>query len=120
MNVSIINKSIVKSEVLDILAKELPAIISGLLEVPGGQLAILKPDQVSLDFSQASVRDVGSDIRINIFARKNDPRALAGKKLTKAILEKTVASVAETGKEHSVSIRLYLMDINVAEYSPSN
>ena len=51
MNVSIINKPNVKSSVLDELAKELPAIIAEVMQVPGGNLALLKPEQVSLEFS---------------------------------------------------------------------
>ena len=120
MKVSIISKSSVKDETLDVLANELPVILSEMLEVPGGNLAILKPGQVSLEFSQASARDVGSDIRVNVFARKNDPRSSAENKLTKAILEKLVTSIAKTGEEYSVSIRLYLTQIGAAEYSPSH
>lgn len=117
MNVSIVNKESVKGGVLDDLARELPVIISEVLEVPGGKLAILKPEQVSLEFSQASARDVGSDIRIMVFARSNDPRASTEKNLAREILEKIVALVARSGENYSLSIRLYLMEIGVAEYS---
>ena len=117
MNVTIVNKASVKGGVLDDLARELPVIISEVLEVPGGKLAILKPEQVSLEFSQASVRDVGSDIRIMVFARSNDPRASTEKNLAREILEKIAALVAKSGENYSLSIRLYLMEIGVAEYS---
>lgn len=116
MNVSIVNKSNVKSSLLDNLARELPVIISEVLEVPGGKLAILRPEQVSLQFSQASSRDVGSDLSIMVFARSNKPRSLTEKKLAKAILEKVVALVATSGEKYSVNIRLYLMEIGVAEH----
>ena len=43
MNATIIHKTNVKSGVLDDLAKKLPGIIADKLEVPGGNLAILKP-----------------------------------------------------------------------------
>lgn len=118
MNVSIIYKSNVKNGVLDDLARELPAVFSGVLEVPGGKLAILKPEQVSLQFSQASPRDVGSDIRVMVFARTNTPRALTEKNLAKEILNKVIALVTTSGEKYSVNIRLYLMEIGMAEHSP--
>ena len=117
MNTSIIYKPLVSNEVLDALANELPAIIAAALEIPGGRLAILKPEQVSLEFSQASPRDVGSDIRIMVFARSNDPRASTENNLAKSILEKVITLVEKSGGKHSVNIRLYLMEIGVAEYS---
>lgn len=118
MNVSIVYKSKVKSSVLDDLAGELPVIFSEVLEVPGGKLAILKPEQVSLQFSQADARDVGSDIRVMVFARTNIPRASTEKNLAKEILKKVIAVTATSGEKYSVNIRLYLMEIGVAEYSP--
>lgn len=116
MNVSIVNKYNVKSEVLDDLAAALPVIISEVLEVPGGKLAILKPEQVSLEFSQASARDVGPDIRIMVYARSNAPRAATENILAKTILEKVITSVAKHGDDYSVNVRLYLMDIGLAEH----
>ena len=118
MNASIINKPNVKSIVLDELAMELPVIIAEVLEVPGGNLARLKPEQISLEFSQANSRDVGSDIRIMVFARSNDPRTSTENDRAKAILEKVVALIAKTGEECSVDIRLYLMEIGAAEHPP--
>lgn len=117
MNVSIVTKSNVTSEVLDTLSKELPAIISGLLEVPGGYMALLKPEQVSLKFSQASIRDVGSDIRIKILASSNEPRLSSKHTLARDILEKVVSSFSKFAEEYSVDIRLYFMEIGVAEHS---
>ena len=118
MNVSIISKSDVKGSVLDEMAKGLPTIISGVLEVPGGKLAILKPEQISLEFSQASSRDVGSDIRIVAFARSNDPRSSTENELARTILEKVVAMIAQFGEEYAVDVRLYLVEIGAAEYAP--
>lgn len=118
MNVSIINKSNVTGGTLDDLAKELPVIISGVLEVPGGKMAIVKPEHVSLEFSQASVRDVGADIRIMVFARSNDPRTSAENILAMEILERVIALIKKSGGEYSVDIRLYLMEIGVALHSP--
>jgi hypothetical protein len=118
MNVLIINKADVKDGALDDLARELPFIMSGVLEVRGGNMAILKPEQVSLEFSQASVRDVGADIRIMVFARSNEPRKSSENGLAKAILEKVIALVGKSGDTYSVDIRLYLMEIGVANYLP--
>ncbi len=117
MNASIINKSNVKDSVLDELAKELPVIIADILEIPGGHLALVKPEQISLEFSQASLRDVGSDIRIMVFARSNTPRTTTEKKMSKEILEKVISLIATSGEEYSVDIRLYLMAIGAAEYA---
>lgn len=119
MNVTIVNKSHVKSDVLDSLATELPSIMSEVLEIPGGKVAILKPEQVSMEFSQASARDVGSDIKIMVFARKNNPRSSTENDMAKEILEKVVALIAKSGEKYSLNIRLYLTDIGVAEYSVS-
>ena len=118
MNVLIINKTKVKDVTLDGLANELPVIISGVLEVPGGNMAILKPEQVSLEFSQASARDVGADIRIMVFARSNNPRISTETIRAKEILEKVVALIKKLGEEYSVDIRVYFMEIGAAIYSP--
>jgi hypothetical protein len=117
MNVSIVSKSVVKNNVLDELAKGMPTIISGVLEMPGGKLAILKPEQISLEFSQASTRDVGSDIRIMAFARSNDPRSSTETELARTILEKVVTLISKAGEEYSVDVRLYLIEIGAAEHS---
>ena len=116
MNATIIYKANVKSIVLDELAKELPVFIADVMAVPGGNVALLKPEQVALEFSQASIRDVGSDIRITIFARSNDPRASTGNDRAKAILEKAIALITTSGEECSVDIRLYLMEIGAAAH----
>ena len=116
MNASIIYKTNVKNAVLDALVKELPVIIAEVMEVPGGNVARLKPEQVSLVFSQASSRDVGSDMRIMLFARSNDPRTSTGNDRAQAILEKVVAVNSKCGEECSVDIRLYFMEIGTAEH----
>ncbi len=115
MNVSIVYKDKISNEVLDDLAKELPVIISGVLEVPGGNLAILKPEQISLVFSEASVRDVGSDIKIMLFARSNNIRAKSENKRSKAILEKVHDLIVRHNQDYSLNVRLYLMEIGAAE-----
>jgi hypothetical protein len=117
MNASIINKSVVKSSVLNLLATELPVIMSDVLSVPGGNLARLSPEQVSLEFSQASARDVGPDLRIKVFARSNDPRTSTENDRAHAILEKVNALITTSGEKHSMSVRLYLMEIGAAEQS---
>ena len=117
MNVTIIHKPHVKSSVLDELARELPAIIAEYMEVPGGNLAIVRPEQISLEFTHASPRDVGSDIRIMLFARNNKLRTSTENVRAKAILEKVIALIARSDEECSVDIRLYLMEIGAAEHS---
>ncbi len=118
MNASIINKPNVKSGVLDELARELPAIIAEVMEVPGGNVALLKKEQISLEFSQASPRDVGSDIRIMVFAKSIDPRTSTESNLAKEMLEKVIALITRSGEECSVDIRLYYMEIATAEHTP--
>lgn len=117
MNATIIHKSSVNSGVLDELAKALPYIISEEVQVRGGNLAIIKPSQVSLEFTQASLRDVGSDIRIKVFARINDARTSTEGERAKAMLEKVMALISKFDEKYSVDIRLYLMDVGTAEYS---
>lgn len=114
MNAAIISKVKVKDSVLDDLARELPAIIAADLEVPGGRLARVRPEEVSLEFSRASLRDVGADIRIMVFARRNEPRVLTENERAKAIMEKVIALTAMSGEEYSVDVRLYLVEIGVA------
>ena len=119
MNAAIIYKPNVNNRVLDGLARELPVIIAEAMEVPGGSLARVKPVQISLGFSQANLRDVGSDIRIMVFARSNDPRTETENDRAKAILDKVTALIAKSGEECSVDTRLYLMEIGAAEHSQS-
>ncbi|ACH37141.1 hypothetical protein Gbem_0110 [Citrifermentans bemidjiense Bem] len=116
MNVSVIYKANVTDEVLDALAGKLPAIISELLEVRGAKIAILKPEQISLQFSLANVRDVGADLRIIVLARSVGPRTSAENKLATAILDKVLPLA---GDKFSIAIRLYLTEIGAAEYAPA-
>lgn len=120
MNAAIISKAHVKGSALDELAKELPAIIAGVMEVPGGNLARLKAEQISLDFSQASGRDVGADVRIMVYARSNDPRTSTENERARAILDKVVALFTRSGEQYSIDIRLYLMEIGAAEHTSGN
>lgn len=116
MNSSIIYKTNVKSYVLDELAKELPGIIAEVMEVPGGNLARLKPEQISMIFSPASTRDIGADIRIIAFARNNSFRTSTENDRANAILQKVVALNSKFKENNSVDVRLYLMEIGAAEY----
>lgn len=116
MNVKIVHMSNVAGSTLDDLASELPVIISEVLEVAGGKLAILKKDQVSLEFSQSSARDTGSDIRIMVYARNIDPRTSTQNNQAKTILEKVVSLISKSGDKYSVNIRLYFMEIRAAEH----
>jgi hypothetical protein len=117
MNTTIIHKQNVRNSVLDELATVLPAIIAETLEVPGGHLALVRPEQVALEFTQASPRDVGSDIRILIFARSNNPRTSSENDRAKAIHDRVLALIASFGDEYSVNIRLYLMEIGAAGHA---
>jgi hypothetical protein len=117
MNATIVHKINVKESVLDALARELPAITADTLEVPGGNVALLKPEQIVLKFSHASIRDVGPDINIMIFARKNDTRTSSENALARLIIEKVVELISNSGEEYSVNVRLYLMDIGIASHS---
>ena len=120
VNATIVYKTNVKDGVLDNLAKALPGIIADALEVPGGKVAIVKPEQVALEFSQASARDVGSDIKVMIFARSLFPRSSKEKELAREILEKVVSISCKPGEEHSIDIRLYLLEIGAAEHTPGD
>jgi hypothetical protein len=117
MNATIIHKTNVKNSVLDDLAMVLPDILSDALELPGGKVAVLKPEQVALEFSQASPRDTGSDIKIMVFARNLILRSSNEKELAKEILEKVVTLPTKPGDEYSIDVRLYLIEIGVAEHS---
>ncbi|WP_224984094.1 hypothetical protein [Geomonas agri] len=118
MNVAIVHKANVNDEVLDGLARELPSIISELLEIRGGKMAILKPEQISLQFSQASPRDTGADIRLIVLAKSLGPRTARENKLAATILDKMVALVNGLGAACSITVRLYLTEIGAAEYLP--
>lgn len=119
MNVRIVYKSNVAESVLDDLAKEMPTIISEILEVAGGKLAILKKDQVALEFTQASPRDTGADIRIMVLARNINPRTSTEVNQANTILEKVVSVLSNSGARYSVNIRMYFMEIRAAEHSAS-
>lgn len=118
MNAMIIYKSVIDESLLDALVQELPAIIAKTLEVPGGNVARLKPEEISLDFSTANKRDVGSDLRIMVFARSNDPRISTENSRAKEILDNVVALASRSVERYSVDVRLYLMEIGAAGYSP--
>lgn len=119
MNASIITKPNVNDSILDIMSMELPVIFAQVLDIPGGNLARLKPEQVSLEFSRASTRDTGSDIRIMVYAKKNDPRSLTENQRAKTILEKINALINKPEEEYSIDIRLYFMEIGSAELTLS-
>jgi len=117
MNAEIIYKHNVNDSLLDGLVKELPAIIAETMEVPGGNLARLKPEQIMLAFSKANLRDVGSDIRIMVFAKNNNPRLSTEDDRAKTILDRVVTLTREFGEDFSIDIRLYLLEIGAAEHA---
>lgn len=116
MNAEIIYRQNVKDSLLDGLIKELPVIIAETMEVPGGNLARLKPEQIMLAFSQANLRDIGADIRIMVFAKNNDPRISTEDDRAKTMLDRVVKLAGEFGEDYSVDIRLYLLEIGAAEH----
>ena len=119
MNATIIHKTNVKDAVLDNLAMALPGILSDALELPGGKMAILKPKQVALEFTLASPRDIGSDIKIMVFARSLIQRTSNENDLAKEILYNIALMTSKSGEEYSVDVRLYLMEIGAAEHTVS-
>jgi len=120
MNATIIHKSNVTDVLLDNLATALPGILADTLEAPGGRAAIVKPEQISLGFVTASPRDVGSDIKIMIFAKELPSRASREKEMAKKILESIVSLPTKPGDSNSIDVRLYLMVVGVAEHSLNN
>lgn len=115
MNAMIVHKSNVSDTLLDDLAKALPGILADTLEAPGGRAAIVKPEQISLEFSQASPRDIGSDIKILVFAKALPSRADREKEMSNKILQSVSALTATLGETHSINVRLYLMIVGGAE-----
>lgn len=120
MNAEIIYKQNIKEGVLDGMAKELPAIIAATMEVPGGNLARVRPEQIMLQFSQANHRDTGADIRVMIFARNNNPRVSTENERAKTIRDRLVALFTKAGEDYSVDIRLYLLEIGMADHALSS
>jgi len=113
LNVSITYKPNVQNSVLDELSNELPHIISETMDT--GYVVRVKPEQISLAFSTSDPRDTGADIKIIVFAQKNEPRISTEDARAKMILDKVIASNAKTGEKYSVDVRLYLMEIGAAE-----
>lgn len=115
MNVLVSYRAEVKDGVLDQLAAQLPVIVAQVMEVPGGNVARLKPEQISLLFSEANSRDTGADLRIMAFAKSNYARKTTEHDRAKEILDKVRALIASSGEEYSVHVRLYLTEIGTAE-----
>lgn len=114
MNVSITYKPDVNNSVLDELANELPRIISETMDM--GYVVRVKQEQISLSFSSSSPRDTGSDIKIMVFAKSNDPRISTEDVRAKMILDEVLALISRSGEKYSVDVRLYLMEIGAAEH----
>ena len=120
MNVTIVHQKNVSETLLDDMAKALPGILADTLEVAGGRAAIVKPEQVSLEFIQASHRDSGSDIKLMIFAKELPSRAAREKEMAKKIIDSIVSLPTKPGDNYTIDVRLYLMVIGAAESSFSN
>jgi hypothetical protein len=108
----IFHQEIVSDGVLDQLQANLPAIISEVLRVPGGNMALLEAEQISLHFIEASRRDVAKNIHVLIYAGLNEPRQTDRTNRAKKIREEIVALI---GNEYTVDVRLYLQYIGGAE-----
>ena len=108
----IFHQEIVSDGVLDQLQANLPAIISEVLRVPGGNMALLEAEQISLHFIEASRRDVAKNIHVLIYAGLNEPRQTDRTNRAKKIREEIVALI---GDEYTVDVRLYLQYIGAGE-----
>jgi len=113
MNVAISYKPNVKTRVRDELANELPRIISETMDT--GYVVRVKPDQIALAFTSSSPRDTGADIKIIVFAQRNEPRISTEDARAKMILDRVLAASSESGEKYSVDVRIYLMEIGAAE-----
>ncbi len=108
----IFHQKIVSDAALDQIQANLPTIVADVLRVPGGNLALLEAQQISLHFIEASRRDVGKNIHVLIYAGLNDPRQADRTNRAKKIREEIVTLI---GDEYSVDVRLYLQYIGAAE-----
>ena len=115
MNISVKYNPIVSNSLLDQLSNELPRIISETMDT--GYVVRVRPEQISLAFSPSTTRDTGADIKIIVFAQKNEPRISTKDERAKMILDKVIALNAEFGGNCSIDVRLYLMEIGAAECS---
>jgi len=108
----IFHQEIVPDGVLDQLQANLPGIISEVLRVPGGNVALLEAEQISLHFIEASRRDVAKNIHVLIYAGLNEPRRSDRTNRADRIREEIVALI---GNEYTVDVRIYLQFIGGAE-----
>ncbi len=107
----IFHQKIVSDNVLDQLQAKLPAIIADVLQVPGGNMALLEAEQISLHFMEASRRDVGKNINVLIYAGLNEPRQIDRANRANRIREDIVALI---GADFTIDVRLYLQYIGAA------
>lgn len=108
----IFHQEVVSDHALDRLQVSLPSIIADVLRVPGGNVALLEAQQISLHFIQASPRDVGKNINLLIYASLNEPRRSDKTKRATKIRDEIVALI---GNDYTVDVRLYLQEIGAAQ-----
>ncbi len=108
----IFHQEIVSDAALDQLQANLPGIVAGVLQVPGGNMALLEAEQISLHFIAASRRDVGKNLHILIYAGLNEPRQRDRTNRANKIKEEIGALI---GGEYTIDVRIYLQYIGAAE-----
>jgi hypothetical protein len=102
----------VSDAVLDQLQANLPCIIADILRIPGGNMAMLEAEQISLHFIQASRRDVCKNIHVLIYAGLNEPRQSDRLSRAKKVREEILALI---DGDYSVDVRIYLQYIGGAQ-----
>ncbi len=102
----------VSDQALDQLQASLPGIIAEVLRVPGGNMALLEAEQISLHFIQASRRDVCKNIHVLIYAGLNEPRQKDRANRANKIREEILTLV---GDGNTVDVRIYLQHIGASQ-----
>ena len=108
----IFHQEIVSDQTLDQLQANLPGVIAEVLRVPGGNMALLEAEQISLHFIQASRRDVCKNIHVLIYAGLNEPRQKDRVSRANKIREEILALI---GGVYTVDVRIYLQQIGGAQ-----
>ncbi len=110
----IFHQKIVADAALDQLQANLPGIIAEVLRVPGGNMALLEAEQISLHFIEASPRDVAKNLHVLIYAGLNEPRQ-RDKAIRAGKIKEEIVSLI--GADCTVDVRIYLQQIGAAQES---
>ena len=108
----IFHQRIVPDNALDQLQANLPGVIAEVLRVPGGNMALLEAEQISLHFIEASPRDVAKNIHVLIYAGLNEPRQRDKANRASKIREEIVSLI---GGDYTIDVRIYLQQIGAAQ-----